>query len=248
MPKKQMLFISMLGEQDLYDPDDYRELSPSGLEKDWIVDWFGGLAGEYGFHVEGTDVIRGGILADPKRFHSVILGGTIHLVLEDRPWLKTILKWIQAYRRLRRPLLGICGGHQMIAVHFSPGSQLIKRENGPLNGTYPIRLTESGKTAPLFQGIPDKPQFHFSNHYHVIPAPGTEMNILATTVDSPAVAVDYGDHWYGSQFHPESRLETWACYCRKDSTADLENYRSDHAGLQVMKNFFKISQNLAHVF
>ncbi len=129
----------------------------------------------------------------------------------------------------------------MIAVKFFNGNKLIERENGSLNGTYKIQLTEAGKNSPLFQGITDEPQFHFTNSYHIIPSCEADMSILATTRDSPAVAVDYGYHWYGSQFHPESRKETWKCYFKRDSAIDLSKYKSDHAGSQLLENFFKLS-------
>ena len=241
MPDRKLLFISMLGESSLYHVDDYKQICPSGLEKDWILSWHGKLAKKYDLNMVSADIIHGDILPAPDQISSVILGGTIHLILEDRLWLKTVLKWLQEYRKLQRPLLGICGGHQMIAVKFFNGNKLIERENGSLNGTYKIQLTEAGKNSPLFQGITDEPQFHFTNSYHIIPSCEADMSILATTRDSPAVAVDYGYHWYGSQFHPESRKETWKCYFKRDSAIDLSKYKSDHAGSQLLENFFKLS-------
>ena len=244
MSKRKLLFISMLGESSVYNVDDFKALCSSGLEKDWIPSWHGNLANKYNFDMISVDIVRGDTLPVPAQISSVILGGTIHLILEDKNWLKTVLTWLQEYRKLRRPLFGICGGHQMIAVNFFNGNRLIKRENGPLNGTYEIQLTEDGKSAPLFHGMTDRPTFHFANSYHIIPSPRADMNILATTKDSPAVVVDYGYHWYGSQFHPESRKESWNCYFKQDSTIDLSKYKTDHAGVQLFENFFRISQGL----
>jgi len=44
MPDRKLLFISMLGESSLYHVDDYKQICPSGLEKDWILSWHGNLA------------------------------------------------------------------------------------------------------------------------------------------------------------------------------------------------------------
>lgn len=245
MPDKKLLFISMLGEPSLYHPEDCKPLCASGLEKDWILSWYGDLVQKYDFEMVGADIIHGDELPDPDQFHSAILGGTIHLILEDRWWLKSILQWLQEYRKLQRPLIGICGGHQMIAVNFYNGNRLIKRKNGTLTGTHKIQLTESGKTSPLFQGIGDEPQFHFANDFHIVPSNRAVMNILAVMNDSPAVAVDYGYHWYGFQFHPEARIETWKCIFKRDSSFDLSQYKSDHAGALLIENFLKLSESLA---
>ena len=242
MPNRILLYISMLGEASLYDVEDYKDLCPTGLEKDWIRDWHGDMAKRYQFDMHGVDIVRGDSLPSPDRISSVILGGTIHLVLEDKSWLRTVLAWLIEYRKLHRPLLAICGGHQMIAVNFFKGNKLIERDNGPMFGTYEIQLTDAGKKASLFHGLKDRLNFHFANSYHIILHPQADMTILATTDDSPAVVVDYGYHWYGTQFHPESRKETWECNARQDTRMDIRQYRSEHAGVALLENFIKISR------
>jgi GMP synthase (glutamine-hydrolysing) len=244
MSNRKLLFISMLGEPSLYNVEDYKELCPTGLEKDWILDWHGGLANRYQFDMVSVDIVRGDTLPSPSGISSVILGGTIHLVLEDKSWLRTVLAWLIEYRKLHRPLFGICGGHQMIAIKFCQGNELIKRENGPTFGTYEVQLTEAGKSASLFHGMKDRLNFHFANSYHIILHPQSDMTVLATTNDSPAVVVDYGYHWYGSQFHPESRIETWQCNAKQDSLIDMRQYKFEHVGVQLLENFIKISRDV----
>jgi GMP synthase-like glutamine amidotransferase len=244
MPNPKMLYISMLGETSLYNPDDYRSLCPSGLEKDWILAWHSDLAKHYQFDMLSVDIVRGDDLPVPEGIDSVILGGTIHLVLEDKPWLRMLRLWLVEYRKLRRPLLGICGGHQLTAVNFCDGNALKKRINGPMFGTYEIQLTAAGKDSPLFQNLTGRISFHFANSYHVISHTQVDMTILATTHDSPAVAVDYGDHWYGSQFHPESRRETWECEAKQEPRIDLRRYKIDHDGIQLLENFVNISRGV----
>ena len=103
-------------------------------------------------------------------------------------------------------------------------------------------MTEAGKSAPLFCGMKNQLDFHFANSYHIIPSPQADINVLATTKDSPAVVVDYGYHWYGSQFHPESRKETWKCNAKEDRRIDMSRYKSQHAGARLLESFIKISQ------
>ncbi len=244
MSDRILLYISMLGETSLYNVEDYKELCPTGLEKDWIRDWHGDLANQYQFDMFSVDIVRGDALPSPDRISSVILGGTIHLVLEEKTWLSQVLTWLREYRKLQRPLLGICGGHQMIAVKFFKGNALTERENGPMFGTYEIQLTKAGKSASLLHGIKDRLAFHFANSYHIIPHPQADMRVLATTKDSPAVVVDYGYHWYGTQFHPESRRETWKCNAKQDTRMDVRKYKPEHAGVPLLENFIKLSQDI----
>jgi GMP synthase-like glutamine amidotransferase len=243
MPHWNLLFISMLGEPSLYKVEDYQSLCPSGLEKDWILNWHADLANRYQFDMIGADIVLGDALPSPNDIHAVILGGTIHLILEDKRWLKTVLAWLQEYRKLRRPLLGICGGHQMIAYNFFQCKQLIPRENGPMFGTFPMQLTEAGKRSDLFRGMPDQPEFHFANSYHIVTHRQADLTVLATTKDSPAIAVDYGNHWYGTQLHPESRKETWACNAKSDKRMDMSHYKTRHDGVQLIENFIRLSSN-----
>jgi GMP synthase-like glutamine amidotransferase len=193
--------------------------------------------------MKAVDVIHGDTLPDPIDSDAVILGGTIHLVLEDKPWLDMILGWLRKYRKLQRPLLGICGGHQMIAYNLFQGNLLILRENGPMFGTFPIQLTDAGRCAALFRDMPDEPEFHFANSYHIVPRFQRGMTVLAVLVDSLAIAVDYGYHWYGTQFHPESRKETWQCNAKSNTRIDVNCYKNNHSGFQLLENFLKIAKN-----
>ena len=140
-----LLYISMIGESDVYTPDDYTELYPSGLEKDWILSWHEDMATRHGLKLISCDICRGDPLPGPDELAAVILGGTIHLVLEDRPWIHALTRWLFAYRETGKPLLGICGGHQLIAVAFFQWV-LQKHEQG-------LCLSQgSGPGHPLLQG------------------------------------------------------------------------------------------------
>ena len=73
--EKSLLFISMLGENELFNPDYFKSLCSSGQERDWIVAWFGPMALEMGFSFSGIDICRGDSLPALDDFDCVILGG-----------------------------------------------------------------------------------------------------------------------------------------------------------------------------
>ena len=106
-----LLFISMFGEREEFDPVNYRSICSSGLEKDWIVTWHGEAAERSGFSMTAVDICRGDALPDARVVDCAILGGTMHVIDEDREWLGRLKDWLAAYRMygaapargLRRP-------------------------------------------------------------------------------------------------------------------------------------------------
>ena len=109
--ERSLLFISMLGEDGLFNPEHFESLCSSGQEKDWIVDWFGPVAQKTGFAISSVDICRGDALPAMDEVDCVILGGTMHVVTEDRPWLHALYAWLRQYRDARKPLLGIWQSH-----------------------------------------------------------------------------------------------------------------------------------------
>ena len=62
-----------------------------------------------GFNLSGVDICRGDTLPEVEDTDCVILGGTMHVVTEDRPWLHALYAWLRQYRATKKPLLGIVG-------------------------------------------------------------------------------------------------------------------------------------------
>jgi len=240
MGSNVLLYISMLGEPSLYDENSFRTLCPTGLEKDWISMWHGGAAQEFKFRLETIDICRGDQLPDAGNVQAAILGGTAHVIDEDRPWLIELTRWLRKYRALKRPLLAICGGHQLVATKLWAGT-LAHRLRGTLAGTYPITLTTLGKRHPLFYPLLPTPRFHFANYLHVLLPPDFPAATLAVHEDSPAIALDYGHNWFSCQFHPESRKDMWDCFYQGRSTVRADAFTDEHAGWHLVRNYLSLA-------
>lgn len=241
---KQVVYISMLGEPSHYNIDNFKNLCNSGLEKDWVVEWFQSLAKEYGFSFISVDICRGEELPPLSAIDTVIVGGSNHDIREGFPWLERLTSWLMKYRSLGRPLLAICAGHQLISTVFEDGT-LTEREGGLLVGSFAVELSELGQKHPLFEGIIKDPKFLFANSLHVLPSDSLAGKALAFIGESPAICVDHGGYWYSCQFHPESQKKTWECFFKENSNVDINLYSDEHDGKRLIENFFKISKSVA---
>jgi GMP synthase-like glutamine amidotransferase len=128
-------------------------------------------------------------------------------VHDAHPWQRDIQTWLRAWRATGKPLLGICGGHQQMAVAL--GGHVGKRPEGPVVGSLPVARTQAGQNHWLFAGFTDDSPFFFGNFDHVdAPPPGALA--LATRPGLPYAALDYGGNWVSVQFHPETTCDRMA--------------------------------------
>ena len=240
MNKRKLLFVSMLGEDSIYRTGDYRDMCPSGLEKDWILDQLAPVAREFGFELSAIDICRGDPLPPPADVDVVIVGGTAHIVKEKFGWLDDLSGWMREFRSLGRPFLGICGAHQLACLLFENGI-LAYRNSGTIAGTHAVELTEHARGHPLFAGMSDAPRFHFANYLQILPAADAGGKVLASLGESPAIAVDHGGHWYSCQFHPESSKTMWTCFFKRTPEVDTDAFTENHDGPRMIANFLRIA-------
>ncbi|MFP4250322.1 MAG: glutamine amidotransferase-related protein [Armatimonadota bacterium] len=161
-------------------------------------------------------------------------GGTPHneydvLEREDYTWLIT---------ESGIPQIGFCGGHQLIAEMF--GSEVgIMREladdEADLNPDYyPGQFKESGiwpveiiAEDPLFEGLPNPIRVREAHRSEIKELPDG-FRLLASSADCEIQAMVHETlPLYGTQFHPESRME---------------HYPDGHA---IVSNFFEIARDRA---
>ncbi|HYD38883.1 MAG TPA: aminodeoxychorismate/anthranilate synthase component II [Allosphingosinicella sp.] len=110
------------------------------------------------------------------------------------------LALVAACAEARRPLLGICLGHQAIAMHF--GGRVV-RSGRPMHGkTCAVRHDGSG----LFDGLPSP--FEAARYHSLTVAPETVPDGLAVNAEGDDSTVQGLRHLglpiHGVQFHPES--------------------------------------------
>lgn len=112
-----------------------------------------------------------------------------------------LLEVIQRFHG-RKPILGVCLGHQAIATHF--GDTLIPCPE-PIHGKS-SRITIT-KESGIFQNLPKELEVGRYHSWQTEISPSSELEITAATEDAVVMAIQHKIHpTVGVQFHPESIL------------------------------------------
>lgn len=126
---------------------------------------------------------------------AVIISGGPHLLTQNGQSQRRIMEKFKFLRQLNTPTLGICLGHQAIAITF--GSEVYRGEER--------RKTDAItciNPKPLFQHLPDNAIFA-EDHCEGI-HPSDNMQVLAYSEHYSVEAFKITDRpFFGVQFHPE---------------------------------------------
>ncbi len=172
----------------------------------------------------------------------VAMGGPMDVWQEDlHPWLvqekAAIRRWVCD---MRRPFLGICLGHQLLAAAL--GGEVSLMPNSEV-GLVDVSLTLAGRSDPLLAGFnPTVETFQWhSAEVSRLPA---QANVLASNAACRVQAMRYADNAYGFQYHIEiepTTVSEWSAIpeYRASLQAALGPEKADR--LDVM-----VSQRLTH--
>ena len=136
---------------------------------------------------------------DPNEDNAWIITGSAHSVYDDFPWINYIKEKLHEIKETKKPVLGICFGHQLIADTF--GGKVILNEKGWELGSCKVNLLEASKDCSLFSGLPISLDVYQSHQDVVVAIP--EESILLAENDMGIQSFVYNDSFYGVQFHPE---------------------------------------------
>ena len=136
----------------------------------------------------------------------VVMGGPMDVWQEDiYPWLAvekvSIRRWV---KHLRRPFLGICLGHQLLAASLGGTVGLMAQ---PEIGLGDVDLTDAGRQDPLFAGFTGRTET-FQWHGAEVSKLPDGAEILAANSVCPVQAFRWGRYAYGLQYHVEITAST----------------------------------------
>lgn len=167
---------------------------------------------------------------------AIVLGGSFASVSDGYSWQRALADWLSRIRPLNKPLLGLCGGHQLMTTVL--GGRVEKIPAGPEVGSLPITLTTEGQRHHLFDGFDTGAKFYFGNFDRVIET-DRDAVVLATRPHLPAAALDHGGGWLSAQFHPEVTCDRIATCWLERNPALAEAYSYIVGCERLVVNFLK---------
>jgi len=156
-----------------------------------------------------------------------IVSGSRAGVYEPLPWIAPLIEFVRAARVARRPQLGICFGHQLLA--HALGGRTERASTGWGIGNVAVRLRETAAGAPPRAAL----DLHVAHQDQVVTLPPGAAWLAATDHCAHAMFA-LGKHVLGLQPHPEftadfmremTRDESFELYPAQRATA-LASYET----------------------
>lgn len=148
-------------------------------------------------------------LPPPETCAGAIMTGSHAMLTEQAPWMIRASAWLQGLLAARRPYLGICFGHQMLAQAL--GGRVDYHPRGREIGTVDIHLRASSADDALFRHLPPAFRAHAVHAQSVLELPPNAVHLAGNDFE-PHHAFRVGDHAWGIQFHPEFELAHMQAY------------------------------------
>lgn len=201
--------------------------------------WFGTWLEAAGCDVEVLEPWRGDEV--PSRVDAdglVVLGGSMGAHDDDTvPWLGPVKALLRAAADDGTPTLGICLGHQLVAVAL--GGRVAKNPSGQTVGLTTIGWTDDAASDPLVGPLvapsaATRRGVHWNDDVVVDEPPGTVA--LARTADGALQAARFAPTAWGVQLHPEADrrvVEPWAA---GDAVRHAEQGRDQAALLEEIED------------
>lgn len=133
----------------------------------------------------------------------VVLGGSMGAYDDDdAPWLPVVRGLIERAAEEAVPTLGVCLGHQLIAVAL--GGRVAVNPRGRLVGILPVGWRPDAAADPLLVAMPSLPSMAVQWNQDLVVGLPDGAVLLAATAAGEVQAVRFADTVWGVQVHPEA--------------------------------------------
>lgn len=182
-----------------------------------------------GVECEVVAAHEGAALPDPAGVEMAIITGSPGSVTAPEPWAEALAEWCRRAHAARRPVLGVCYGHQLLA--YAHGGAVESSAAGMEIGSTDVELTGAGRDDPLLGALGDTQGILRFNQVHgdvVTRLPEGAVH-LAKNPHTVNQAFRLGDRCWAVQFHPEFPRQIMGQYI--DARADRVRALAAQAGL-----------------
>ncbi len=122
-----------------------------------------------------------------------VISGSRHSVNDKLPWINKLMEFIRDAAARKKRMVGICFGHQIMAVAF--GGSVERSENGWIAGRQKYELLTPGQS-PTSIGLN---AFH-QDQIVILPK---QARVLGQSKSCPYAFLEYGSNAFSVQAHPE---------------------------------------------
>ena len=183
-------------------------------------------------------------IPDLSQYSHIIISGSEASIVDDNPWDESLTEIIANIIKMKKPLLGICYGHQFL-VRALLGKDSVRRSPTAEFGWLEIPLQEN----PIFAGITN-PVFMVSHYDEVCNLTG-DFQVIASSPRCGVHAFQYKDFpVWGVQFHPEYNIpeahEIFALVKKRDASFpgyffnELQDNAQPEQNERIFLNFLKM--------
>lgn len=175
----------------------------------------------------------------------VIISGSPRDAWGDDPINQVLTDLLGECRRIKKPVLGVCFGHQLLARAF--GGRVARHEKGLQLGNVRVTFNSDARDCPLFSGVQTEQTFLCGHADCVYELPPGARRLASSDVTS-VQAFQLDEVLFGVQFHPEFtpdilrflwevRIPVWQANVSFDIGHVLDQLTAAPASVSVLKNF-----------
>lgn len=209
----------------------------------WITRGLGAAENE----VLLADVTQGDPLPPPTAIGGIVVTGSPSMVSRPDPWTEPTGRWLRSAVEAETPVLGICYGHQLLAVAL--GGRVGENPRGREIGTVRVSFDAARNGDALLGHLPEQVFVHATHVESVLELPAGAV-WLGDSRDEENHAVAFGPMAWGVQFHPEFDHEMMRGYLEQraellreeglDPEQLIAEVRDSPHGTSLLRRFFEI--------
>ncbi len=167
------------------------------------LDWYSRLISSEGVQIDVREVYLNDVIHPDEGDGWIITGSEYSVVDDDYPWLESLEKAVREAIKQKKPMLGICFGHQLIAKALN--GKVWQNPHGWEVGGCTVQLTEAGRLSPVFEGLPKKFPCAETHRDAVLELSDGCIELASNSMGIQAF--QYGNSVFCVQFHPEFTQE-----------------------------------------